>query len=124
MRRDTGDRHGASTLEAAAPYPESGAVLIVSAHVTEHSVAPAVAGWQVVRLSATGEQRAVGGLHARRLAARLFAEATFGNIVGWQRLGATVLAARVPLLVAPVRAEVRPSPRRRANGLRLPLWRT
>lgn len=124
MPRDMRDRHHTTTFETAAPYPEAGAVLIVSAHVTEHTVAPAVAGWQVVRLSATDEQCLFGGTHTRRVAARRFAEATFGNIIGWQRLGATVLAARVPDISEPVRAETCSPPRRGANGLRLPVWRT
>jgi hypothetical protein len=122
MSRDRHEPYEPRTLEAA-PYPHAGAVLIVSAHSSGHSVAPAVVGWQVVRLLASGEQCSVGGMHARLGAARTFAQTTFSNIAGWQRLSATVLAARVPELVPHIPAASHAPPRRRANGLRMPLWR-
>jgi hypothetical protein len=107
----------------ATPYPDAGAVLIVSTHCNSQSVAPAVVGWQVVRLLATGEQRAIGALHMRLVAARRFAQVTFTNIAGWQRLSGTVLAARVSEPRAQEPAPTDGPPRRRANGLRIPLWR-
>ncbi|HTV03452.1 MAG TPA: hypothetical protein VMF13_23070 [Luteitalea sp.] len=107
-----------------AACPEDGAVLIVSRHASEEAVAPAVVGWQVMRVLATGEHLEVGEVHPRRMDARQCAEARFTNIVGWQKLSATVFAAVVPASKAPPPAAPAPKPRRRANGLRIPLWRT
>jgi hypothetical protein len=109
---------------AASSYPADGAILIVSRHASEEAVAPAVTGWQVMRVSSTGEHSEVGELYARRMEARQFAETMFPNITGWEKVSATVLAAVVPVpTIRPAAAPV-VKPRRRANGLRIPLWRT
>jgi hypothetical protein len=110
--------------DEATDYPDAGSVLILSVHAQESGVAPAVVGWRVVRVLPSGEHRQIGDeLFSCRAAARVFAHTRFPNIVGWQKLSATVTAACVRREVSPS-AKAAPSlPSRRANGLRMPLWR-
>src|SRR5918993_4347043 len=80
----------------ATEYPDAGSVLILSVHAQESGVAPAVVGWRVVRVLPSGEHCQIGDeLFSCRAAARVFAQTRFPNIVGWQKLSATVTAACV-----------------------------
>jgi len=109
--------------DEASPYPHAGAVLIVSAHASSTAVAPAVVGWIVVRVLGPGEQQEIARRFSRRSDARAFAQAAFPNIVGWENLGSTVCAAIVRAEQSTANVEPPQAPRRRPNGLRVPLWR-